>query len=63
MLREVFGRYLPNKVVACGEDSDIPLLAGRRTIDGRPTAYVCRNFTCRTPVTSPEELGRILEEQ
>ena len=31
----------------------IPLLADRTMIDGRPTAYVCRDFACRLPVTDP----------
>jgi len=35
---------------------DIPLLAGRGLVDGAPAAYVCRNFTCLAPVTSPELL-------
>ena len=26
-------------------------------IDGLPTAYVCRNFVCRLPVTDPEALA------
>ena len=29
--------------------------------DGRATAYVCRDFTCREPVTDPEALGRELQ--
>jgi len=33
-----------------------PLLANRATVDGRPAAYVCENFTCRLPVTAPDEL-------
>jgi uncharacterized protein YyaL (SSP411 family) len=36
--------------------SAIPLLAGRTMIDGRPTAYVCRDFACRLPVTDPNAL-------
>jgi uncharacterized protein YyaL (SSP411 family) len=33
-----------------------PLLADRTTVDGKPAAYVCSNFTCQLPVTAPEEL-------
>ena len=29
---------------------------GRTLVDGRPAAYVCRNFTCRLPATTTEEL-------
>ena len=30
--------------------------ADRIAIDGKPTAYVCRGFVCRLPVTTPEAL-------
>ena len=32
---------------------EVPLLAGRGLVDDAPAAYVCRNFTCRTPITDP----------
>jgi len=38
----------------------IPLLAGRGLVDGSPAAYVCRNFTCRLPVTDPMDLRAAL---
>jgi uncharacterized protein YyaL (SSP411 family) len=54
----------PGAVLALGDgsadDGTIPLLAGRGLVDGAPAAYVCRDFTCRLPVTSPDELGQVL---
>jgi hypothetical protein len=38
----------------------VPLLAGRGLVTGAPAAYVCRNFTCRMPVTDPMELRAAL---
>jgi uncharacterized protein YyaL (SSP411 family) len=32
------------------------LYADRRTRDGVPTAYLCRDFVCRLPVTTPDAL-------
>jgi uncharacterized protein YyaL (SSP411 family) len=34
----------------------IPLLAGRDLVDGQPAAFVCRDFACRLPVTTPSAL-------
>jgi len=39
----------------------IPLLEGRGVVDGKPTAYVCRNYACELPVTDAAALGRQLE--
>jgi uncharacterized protein len=41
---------------AAGTRRGIPLLAGRGLVGDQPAAYVCRNFTCRLPVTSADEL-------
>jgi hypothetical protein len=68
LLRQVFGRFLPNRVVAGRRADDaaaaagIPLLADRGLVDGRATAYVCRNYACQLPVTEPEALARQLDE-
>ena len=59
LLAETTRGYRPNQVVAVSADpgtSVVPLLADRIAIDGRPTAYVCRGFVCRLPVTTPEAL-------
>jgi uncharacterized protein len=59
LLNVMFGEYRPNQVVAFARDranAEIPLLAGRTTLDGRATAYVCRNFGCQMPVIEPEPL-------
>ena len=60
-LRNIFQRYLPNKVVACGLNGDLFLLKGRAQVHGAPTVYVCENFVCQAPVTTPEELAGALE--
>jgi uncharacterized protein YyaL (SSP411 family) len=38
-------------VVAFGPADDVPLLAGRGLVEGRPAVYVCERFACRAPVT------------
>ena len=67
LLREVWGRYLPNKIVAQTREGDeaaaaiVPLLRGRTLIGGRATAYVCENYACQRPVSEPGELASQLD--
>ncbi len=49
--------YLPDAVLAWGEPYDSPLWAERA--DG--FAYVCRNFACRSPASTADELTARLE--
>ena len=64
LLAVVRAGYRPFQVIAAGVADDetlVPLLENRAQIDGKGTAYVCRQFLCQAPVTSPDELARQLE--
>jgi uncharacterized protein YyaL (SSP411 family) len=65
MLRVVRERFLPSKVIALaapGADEDLlKLIQGRRPPQASPTAYVCRNYTCRQPVATASELAAELD--
>jgi uncharacterized protein YyaL (SSP411 family) len=61
LLREVWRRRNPYRVLAWGAAASVPLLAARPQVDGRPTAYVCEGFVCRSPTTDPEELAAQLD--
>ncbi len=53
--------FWPNRVIAGtganGKSIDSPLLEDRPQVDGKPTAFVCENYTCQLPVTDPEALA------
>jgi uncharacterized protein len=49
--RAALGRFDPNAVVAFGPSDEIPLLAGKQRVEGKPTLYECERFACRAPVT------------
>ena len=65
LLQQAHHVYLPNKIVCLlppGEATPLAgaLTQGRAPIDGKPTAYVCRNFTCSAPISTPAELRQAL---
>ncbi len=54
-------------LVEPGESGDVvrdlaPFTSGYSLVDGLPAAYVCRDFSCRAPVTDPTEVERLLRE-
>ncbi|MYC32278.1 MAG: thioredoxin domain-containing protein [Chloroflexi bacterium] len=69
MLREINGRFMPNKVAVGMADpatpplKDSPLLEQRVMQGGQPTAYVCENYACQLPVTDAAALAAQLDRQ
>ena len=54
--RAALAPFQPRAVVAVGPSEEVPLLAGKSLVDGRPAVYVCERFVCKAPVTDPEEV-------
>ncbi|MEE3004816.1 MAG: thioredoxin domain-containing protein [Chloroflexota bacterium] len=64
LLQTINGKFHPNRVLVGADEQGehkLPLLESRGMIDGKPTAYVCENYACQLPVTTPEELAAQLE--
>jgi uncharacterized protein len=67
-LRDVVRRrYLPTAITVTVDGSNrdrlervLPWMAAMKPRDGRPTAYVCRDFSCQAPTTDREDLDRQL---
>jgi uncharacterized protein YyaL (SSP411 family) len=54
--RAALAPFQPDTVVAVGPSDEVPLLAGKGLVEGKPAVYVCERFVCRRPVTDPAEL-------
>jgi uncharacterized protein len=68
MIREVRDRFLPRKVLLWSLPSEAktlhglaPFVSAQTPVAGAAAAYVCENYACRAPVTSADELGRLLD--
>jgi uncharacterized protein YyaL (SSP411 family) len=61
---EVARRFVPSRIVAQHDPrrgpSELPLPAGKELAAGKAALYVCKDFTCRAPVTAPKEVGAAL---
>jgi uncharacterized protein YyaL (SSP411 family) len=70
VLKALNSEFLPSAVVifkpAGEEQPEIAKIAeftkDYTAIDGKATAYVCTNYTCKKPTTDPEAMLRILRE-
>jgi len=70
MLQILREKFLPNKVVLfrpTDEESPeitriAPYVESHTSLDSKPTAYVCRNFSCELPTTDPDIMLKALGE-
>jgi len=70
LLREVNGQFLPKTVLVLADAAEGQKYLGEKNeairamspINGKSAAYVCENFTCKAPVTGPEELAKLLSK-
>jgi len=69
MLHAIRSNYLPNKVMLWRSSNDADALArlapytkGQKSIAGKATAYVCKNFQCNQPTTDPGQALLLLRE-
>lgn len=70
MLRALRSRFLPNKVVLfrqANRKSDkivhlAPHIEPYRSLDGKATAYICRDNICSLPTTEPVTMFELLDE-
>jgi hypothetical protein len=68
LLAALHAQFVPNKVVALADTAKtvgeigtrIPLLKDKTMAGGKPAAYVCKDYTCQLPVTTPEEFVKAL---
>ena len=62
LLRAALRHAPPGTAVVAGPadpagTSPVPLLRHRDLVNGQPAAYVCRQFVCGAPVTTPDDLA------
>ncbi len=69
LLKAANRRLLPNRVIVLADPEKtgdlsrrIPLLSGKTAVDGKPTAYVCRDSVCSAPITSVSQLDALLQD-
>ena len=67
-LAELRHTFLPNKVLAVVEASDVeeraavvPLVRGKLALGGQATAYVCEQQLCKRPTSDPEVFARQIQ--
>jgi hypothetical protein len=68
MLEQLNKQYIPNKIVILRPaEEESPAItkisefsAAQLSIDGKATAYVCRNYTCSLPTTDIAQMVKLL---
>ena len=65
LVAEVFRHYIPNRVFV-GNDvedetvSNLPILQRKNLVNGKATAFVCEDYVCSLPSSTPESFAKQL---
>jgi uncharacterized protein len=70
LVKEAHRHFLPKTIWLLADGAEGQKYLGERneaihamsTVDGKPAAYVCENFTCKAPVTDPKQLAELLDK-
>jgi hypothetical protein len=70
LLKEVHRHFLPKTILLLADGSDGQKYLGEKneairtmsTVEGQSAAYVCENFTCKAPVTNPQQLSELVSK-
>jgi len=70
LLKEVHRHFLPKTVLLLADGAEGQQYLGDKNeairamsiVSGKPAAYVCENFTCKTPVTDPKLLAELISK-
>jgi uncharacterized protein len=70
LVKEAHRHFLPKTILLLADGAEGQKYLGERneairamsTVDGKPAAYICENFTCKAPVTDPKQLAELLDK-
>jgi uncharacterized protein YyaL (SSP411 family) len=71
LLKEIYHRYLPNKVVLLLDTETsrkritqfLPFAENMRKLEGKATAYICENYACQLPTSDHSAVGQLLNNK
>ena len=72
MLKSLYSRFIPNKVVIFRPASEeeamaifdiIPFVKGQPALSSKTTAYVCTNYNCKFPTDDIDKFNELLEDR
>jgi uncharacterized protein YyaL (SSP411 family) len=69
LLRTLHARFVPRKIVLLVDSAEtrillsaaIPAIAAMEPLDGRASAYVCRDYTCQMPVNTADAFAELIQ--
>ena len=69
LIGALHARFVPHKIVLLVDSEEsraalsagIPAIAAMEPLDGRASAYVCRDYACQMPVNTAERLAELIQ--